>query len=58
MAGFHKKELELAVEAYNKRDRRFGGLKEERIGCLNETVKRNRAGNSGSVFDLFQAMKF
>ena len=23
---FHKKELELAVEAYNKRDRRFGGL--------------------------------
>lgn len=26
---FHKKELELAVEAYNKRDRRFGGLKEE-----------------------------
>ena len=25
---FHKKELELAVEAYNKRDRRFGGLKE------------------------------
>ena len=26
---FHKKELELAVEAYNGRDRRFGGLKEE-----------------------------
>lgn len=26
---FHKKELELAVEAYNKRDRRFGGLKED-----------------------------
>lgn len=26
---FHKEELELAVEAYNKRDRRFGGLKEE-----------------------------
>lgn len=26
---FHKKELELAVEAYNKRDRRFGGLTEE-----------------------------
>lgn len=26
---FHKKELEQAVEAYNKRDRRFGGLKEE-----------------------------
>ena len=26
---FHKKELELAVEAYNSRDRRFGGLKEE-----------------------------
>lgn len=26
---FHKKELELAIEAYNKRDRRFGGLKEE-----------------------------
>ncbi len=25
---FHKKELELAVEAYNKRDRRFGGLTE------------------------------
>lgn len=25
---FNKKELELAVEAYNKRDRRFGGLKE------------------------------
>lgn len=27
---FHKEELELAVEAYNKRDRRFGGLKEEK----------------------------
>ena len=26
---FHKKELELAIEAYNNRDRRFGGLKEE-----------------------------
>ena len=26
---FNKKELERAVEAYNKRDRRFGGLKEE-----------------------------
>ncbi len=26
---FDKKELELAVEAYNKRDRRYGGLKEE-----------------------------
>ena len=26
---FHKEELELAVEAYNKRDRRFGGLKED-----------------------------
>ena len=26
---FHKKELELAVEAYNSRDRRFRGLKEE-----------------------------
>lgn len=26
---FDKKELERAVEAYNKRDRRFGGLKEE-----------------------------
>ncbi len=26
---FHKKELELAIEAYNKRDRRFGALKEE-----------------------------
>ena len=26
---FHKKELEQAIEAYNKRDRRFGGLKEE-----------------------------
>ena len=25
----YKKELELAVEAYNKRDRRFGGLTEE-----------------------------
>ncbi|MBR4026867.1 MAG: isoprenyl transferase [Lachnospiraceae bacterium] len=25
---FHKKELELAIEAYNKRDRRFGGLTE------------------------------
>ena len=25
----YKKELELAVEAYNKRDRRYGGLKEE-----------------------------
>lgn len=24
---FHKKELELAVEAYNKRERRFGGVK-------------------------------
>ena len=26
---FHKKELELAIEAYNKRDRRFGGLTRE-----------------------------
>lgn len=26
---FHKKELELAIEAYNKRDRRYGGLKKE-----------------------------
>lgn len=26
---FNKKELERAVEAYNKRDRRYGGLKEE-----------------------------
>ena len=26
---FHKKELEQAIEAYNKRDRRYGGLKEE-----------------------------
>jgi undecaprenyl diphosphate synthase len=26
---FHKKELELAVEAYNKRDRRFGGVDDE-----------------------------
>ena len=26
---FHKEELMKAVEAYNKRDRRFGGLKEE-----------------------------
>lgn len=26
---FHKEELELAVEAYNKRDRRFGGIKDE-----------------------------
>ncbi len=26
---FNKKELELAVKAYNKRDRRFGGLTEE-----------------------------
>ena len=26
---FNKKELERAVEAYNKRDRRFGGLTEE-----------------------------
>ncbi len=26
---FDKKELELAIEAYNKRDRRFGGLTEE-----------------------------
>ena len=25
---FNKKELERAIEAYNKRDRRFGGLKE------------------------------
>lgn len=25
---FHKKELELAIEAYNSRDRRFGGLTE------------------------------
>jgi undecaprenyl diphosphate synthase len=25
---FHKKELELAVEAYNNRDRRFGGVKD------------------------------
>jgi undecaprenyl diphosphate synthase len=24
---FHKEELELAIEAYNKRDRRYGGLK-------------------------------
>lgn len=26
---FHKKELELAIEAYKSRDRRFGGIKEE-----------------------------
>lgn len=26
---FHKKELELAIEAYNKRDRRYGALKDE-----------------------------
>ena len=26
---FHKEELERAIEAYNKRDRRFGGVKEE-----------------------------
>ena len=26
---FHKEELEKAVEAYNKRDRRFGALSEE-----------------------------
>lgn len=26
---FHKEELEKAIEAYNKRDRRFGGLAEE-----------------------------
>ena len=26
---FHKKELELAIEAYNKRDRRYGGIKED-----------------------------
>ena len=26
---FHKEELEKAIEAYNKRDRRFGALKEE-----------------------------
>lgn len=26
---FHKKELDLAIEAYNKRDRRFGGLTSE-----------------------------
>lgn len=26
---FHKEELEQAIEAYNKRDRRFGALKEE-----------------------------
>ena len=26
---FNKEELEKAVLAYNKRDRRFGGLKEE-----------------------------
>ena len=26
---FHKKDLELAIEAYNKRDRRFGGLTSE-----------------------------
>lgn len=26
---FHKKELQDAIEAYNKRDRRYGGLKEE-----------------------------
>ena len=26
---FNKKELEMAIEAYNKRDRRFGGLTEE-----------------------------
>lgn len=26
---FHKEELEKAIEAYNKRDRRFGGLTEE-----------------------------
>ena len=29
MADFGKEELEKAVEAYNKRDRRFGGLAEE-----------------------------
>lgn len=28
---FHKKELVEAIEAYNKRDRRFGGLKEENV---------------------------
>lgn len=27
---FHKEELALAIEAYNKRDRRFGALKEEK----------------------------
>jgi undecaprenyl diphosphate synthase len=26
---FHKEELELAIEAYNKRDRRYGGITEE-----------------------------
>ncbi len=26
---FHKKELELAIEAYNNRDRRFGGVKDK-----------------------------
>ena len=26
---FHKKELEDAINAYNKRDRRFGALKDE-----------------------------
>ena len=26
---FHKEELERAIEAYNKRDRRYGGVKEE-----------------------------
>ena len=27
---FHKEELERAIEAYNKRDRRFGGLTDKK----------------------------
>ena len=29
LAGFTKQELEKAIEQYNSRDRRFGGIKEE-----------------------------
>ena len=35
---FHKEELERAIEAYNKRDRRFGGLTISRLDCRMEEI--------------------
>ena len=36
---FHKEELERAIEAYNKRDRRFGGLTDNsRLDCRMEEI--------------------